>query len=66
MTMPVHVEQLNTEVSAQGGEMPWSRDQIELLVKLVLERLEQKERSERAGSDQTRLRPSVLPRQPDA
>jgi hypothetical protein len=66
MTMPVHIEQLNTEVTAQGGEMPWSREQIEMLVKLVLERLEQKERGERAGRDETRLRPSVLPRQPDA
>jgi len=64
--MTVHVEQLNTEVAAQGGEMPWSREQIEQLVKMVLERLEQKERDERAGRDETRLRSSILPRQPDA
>jgi hypothetical protein len=46
--------------------MPWSREQVELLIKLVLERLEQRERGQRAGREETRLRPSVLPRRPDA
>jgi hypothetical protein len=46
--------------------MPWSREQIEMLVKLVLERIEQKERNDRAGRDESRLRPSVLPRLTDA
>jgi hypothetical protein len=64
--MTVHVGQLNTEVTAAGGDMPWSHEQIEMLVKLVLERLEQKERTDRAGREETRLRPSVLPRRPDA
>ena len=64
--MSVHVEQLNTEVTALGGEHPWSREQVEMLVKLVLERLDQKERNDRAGREETRLRPSVLPKRPDA
>jgi len=64
--MAVHVEQMNTEVTAQGGGLPWSHEQIDMLVKLVLERLEQKERTERAGREETRMRPNVLPRRPDA
>jgi hypothetical protein len=64
--MPIHVEQINTEVTAQGGELPWSHAQIDMLVRLVIERLAQKERDERAIRDEARLRPSVLPRQPDA
>jgi hypothetical protein len=64
--MPVHVEQLNTEVAAGAGNLPLSREQIEMLVKLVLERLEQRERSAGGGRSETRLRPSVLPQQPDA
>jgi hypothetical protein len=59
--MPVHVEQLDTEVMATSGELPWSREQIEMLVKIVLERLEQKERSDRERREETRLRPYALP-----
>jgi hypothetical protein len=64
--MPVHVERLSTEVTALGDQLPWSREQVEMLVKLVLERLEQQERADSARRDETRLRPHVLPRRPDA
>ncbi len=64
--MPVHVEQLNTEVTAQAGATPWTPEQIEMLVKLVLERLEQNERSERAMREETHMRPYAQPRRPDA
>lgn len=63
--MPVHVEQLNTRVTAQSSELPLSREQVEMLVRLVIERLEQKERGQREGRDETRLRSSILPRRPD-
>lgn len=59
--MTVHVEQLTTEVTAIGGALPWSREQVEMLVKIILERLERKERDERDRREETRLRPHSLP-----
>jgi hypothetical protein len=57
----VHVEQLNTEVAAGSGELPLSHEQIEMLVRIVLERLEHKERSERARREEARPRSHSLP-----
>lgn len=58
--MPVHIEQLNTEVAATSRELPWSHEQIDALVRVVLERLEQKERSARERREETRLRPHAF------
>jgi len=60
--MPVHVERLKTDVTTVAGDQPWSPDQVEMLVKLVLERLEKRERDDRS---ETRLRPNVLPKPVD-
>ena len=64
--MAVHVIQMNTNVTAQADNMPWSHEQIDMLVRLVLERLEQQDRTERAMREETRLRPYVQPGKPDA
>jgi hypothetical protein len=63
--MPIHIEQMNAEVTAVGGEMPWSSEQIAMLVRLVIEQLEAKARIERAVRDEARLQASVLPRRAD-
>lgn len=57
--MPVHVERLKTDVTAVAGDLPWTPEQVEMLVKLVLERLEKSEHEDRS---ETRLRPTVLPK----
>lgn len=57
--MPVHIEHMKTDVTTIGGEQPWTQDQIEMLIKLVVERLDKRERDRRDEHDETRLRPNV-------
>jgi hypothetical protein len=57
--MPVHVERIKTDVTTVAGDQPWTPEQVEMLVTLVLERLEKRDRDDRADS---RLRPSVVPK----
>ena len=49
--MPVHIEQMKTDVTAVGSEQAWTPDQLEMLVKMVLERLDKRDRERR---DETR------------
>lgn len=63
--MPVHVEQMNTDIAIQSGNLPLTQEQIEMLVKLLITRLEHKQRNEQAIRDESRLRTSVLPSQSD-
>jgi len=57
--MPVHVERIKTDVTTVTGDQPWTPEQVEMLVSLVLERIEKRDRDDRADS---RLRPSVVPK----
>lgn len=59
--MPVHVEQMNTEINLQPGNLPWSQEQIESLVKLVIERMQHKQANEQAVRNERSLHASVLP-----
>lgn len=44
--MPIHVEQMNTDVSVVEGELPLGPAQLEKLVELVMNRIEEKQRGE--------------------
>lgn len=57
--MPVHIDNMTTEVTAIAGELPLSEAQLERLVKRVLECLEAKQRSERALQEMLQIRSTV-------
>lgn len=63
--MPVHVEEMTSEVTVMEGELPLSQAQLDKLVNIVLARLEEKQRAAQRRQEATRLRsgsaPSVRP-----
>ena len=59
--MSVHVENLTSEVIAIGEDFPLSQEQVETLVRLVIQRLEQKQRDVHASRLSSSLRASVVP-----
>ncbi len=59
--MPVHIDEMTTEVTAVDGDLPLGDAQIEKLVERVLRRLEEKQRLERQSLEATRLRRQAAP-----
>ena len=59
--MPVHVEEMTTEVGVFEGDLPLNAEQIDKLVKIVLRRLEQKQREAMQSRDATSLRSTSVP-----
>lgn len=59
--MPVHVEEMSTEVTAMDGELPLTEGQIERLVQIILKRLDGKQREARKAQDAVSLKRSVAP-----
>jgi hypothetical protein len=59
--MPVHVEEVTSEVAVADGQLPLSDAQLERLVALVARRLEQRRRAARQTRDATALRRGVDP-----
>jgi hypothetical protein len=62
--MPVHVEEMTSEVTVVAGDLPLTEAQTEKLVKLVLRRLEQKQREAGRVREATQLRRGVTPPEP--
>ncbi len=60
--MPVHVEEMTAEVGVFEGDLPLNAEQIDKLVKIVLRRLEQKQREAVQSRDATSLRSTSVPR----
>ncbi len=60
--MPVHVDEMTTEVDAFEGELPLSQPQLERLVELVLERLEDKQRQQQQRQESTQIRTGAIAR----
>lgn len=54
--MPVHVEEMTSEVTVADGELPLTSAQVEKLVRLVMSRLVEREREAARSSEATRLR----------
>ncbi|MBS1789183.1 MAG: hypothetical protein JST85_15770 [Acidobacteria bacterium] len=59
--MPVHVEELTSEVAVLDGELPLSERQVEKLVLMVLRRLEEKKGEAESNRDATMLRRAARP-----
>ena len=59
--MPVHVEEMTSEVTVFEGDLPLSEAQMEKLVQLVLLRLEEKQREARQIHEATALRRGAAP-----
>ncbi len=62
--MPVHVEQMTTEVTAVEGDLPLSEKQVEMLIEKVLARLAEKKRDEGQAREATQLRTGATPTLP--
>jgi hypothetical protein len=59
--MPVHVDELSSEVTVMDGALPLSDEQLDRLAELVAGRLERRERSSRQSKEATTLRRRVAP-----
>ncbi len=59
--MPVHIEELTTEVTVMDGELPLTERQVEKLVGKVLQRLEEKRREAHKVREATTLRRGTAP-----
>jgi hypothetical protein len=64
--MPVHVEEMTSEVAVLDGDLPLSERQMETLAALVLRRLEEQQRAERQRCEATALRRQARPSLPAA
>ena len=62
--MPVQIEEMSSEVVASAEALPLTDAQIEILVNLVIRRLQTKQRDARAQDEATRLRSSAAPGSP--
>ena len=62
--MPVHIEEMSSEVTVFDGELPLSPAQLERLIQIVIQRLEHKKRTERQHQEATKLRPQSAPPTP--
>lgn len=60
--MPVHVNEMTSEVAAFEGDMPLSREQMDKLVELVLQRLEERQRVHEQVRELSDIRPSAIAR----
>ena len=59
--MPVHIDEMNSEVSVFDGDLPFSPAQLERLIQIVLQRLDQREQGKRQHLEATRLRSRAAP-----
>ncbi len=59
--MPIHVEQMNTDVSVVEGEVPLAPAQLEKLVELVMRRIEEKRRGDEQLKASVRIQRSAAP-----
>lgn len=59
--MPVHIENLTSEVDVVAGDLPFTEAQMEKLVAAVLSRLEVKLRERKQFEQSVRLRNQVMP-----
>ena len=58
--MELHIGELNSEVEIGGGSPQLPPDQIERIVRLVIERLESRERARQARADSIAIDGSLL------
>jgi predicted AAA+ superfamily ATPase len=54
--MPVHIEEMTSEITIVEGELPMTPAQIERLVKLVMKRIADKQKEEEKSHAATKLK----------
>ena len=59
--MPVHVGNMESDVTVMDSDMPFGEQQMERLVEMVCKRLEQKKRERERVEESTTLKPSAQP-----
>lgn len=59
--MPVHIQKMTSDVTAVEGELPLSQKQIEMLVNVILERLETVDRETKIDIEATTIRSQAAP-----
>jgi len=59
--MPVHVGEIESDVTVVDGDMPFSEGQLEKLVEMVCKRLEKKKREEQQIRASTTLTRGATP-----
>jgi hypothetical protein len=59
--MPVHIEEMTSEVAVFDGELPLTPQQVDKLVRLVLQRLQEKQRETKSSREATMLRSEAAP-----
>jgi hypothetical protein len=57
--MPIHIEEMQTDVTVSNGELPLSAAQLERLVELVAARLAERDRAR--GQSRRIPRRSIIP-----
>jgi hypothetical protein len=62
--MPVHIDEMETEVTVMEGDLPLSEAQIEKLVRIVIKRLQERQREARRMRESTSLRSQVTDFEP--
>lgn len=62
--MPVHVENMTSDVTVLNGDLPLSEAQLEKLVRLVIQRMSEQERERTYARDATMLRRHAAPTRP--
>jgi hypothetical protein len=59
--MAVHVEEMVSEVTVVGGELPLTEAQLERIADFVMARIDQRERDRAMARAATQLRPMSVP-----
>jgi hypothetical protein len=59
--MPVHIDELTSEVAIMSGDLPLTEAQVNKLVKLVIRRTGEKQREARLTRESTEINQSSTP-----
>jgi hypothetical protein len=59
--MPVHIDELSSEVTVLDGDLPLTPRQIDRLVRIVMQRLDAEQRESRRRKEATMLRSGAAP-----
>jgi len=59
--MPVHIGEMSSEVTVLDGDLPLNEEQLNKLVKLVLQKLSEREREQGYIQEATQLRRQSAP-----
>ena len=59
--MPIHVEDMTTDITVVDGDLPLSPAQLETITAYVAARLLERQREAERGREAVRIRSSVLP-----